>query len=440
VTPAAAATATAGGTGPDSTGPDSTGPDSTSPEVVGTAGRPPAPPGPDTRQRLLTRWRTWRWPALVAVGVLLAAAITAALLRGSGGRDLDPNGTTPNGSKALVQILRQQGVDVIEVTRADQVPAAIAPGGTLVVVHPELLGPDDLTQLADEGQDLVLVGPDVVVLDRLARFAIPAGVAPAKVAAPDCSDPDAVAAGSTLAGGYLYQPASPGTGQPCYPAAGVPGAGSVLRGQSGSTRVTVLGQADVLRNGHLAEQGNAALALRVLGAHPRLVWFWPDPLALSGTDQPRSIVGLLPSRVRWLALQLALAALVAMIWRARRLGRLVPEPLPVVVRAAETQEGRARLYRQARARGRAAATLRTAALRRIAVRVDAPPEADPGTVVMLVADATGRPAPQLHAVLLGTPPPDDRALARLADELDEIEHALSRPAAGSAMHREAEDR
>ncbi len=61
----------------------------------------------------------------------------------------------------------------------------------------------------------------------------------------------------------------------------------------------------------------------------------------------------------WLvAIQLGVALLLAALWRARRLGPLVTERLPVVVRASETVEGHARLYRSRRARDRVAATLR----------------------------------------------------------------------------------
>ena len=154
-------------------------------------------------------------------------------------------------------------------------------------------------------------------------------------------------------------------------------------------RVTVIGRSAVLTNEELARQGNAALALRSLGVQRSLVWYLPDPLD-AGTGGP-TLAELRPRWVAWLTWQLVLAAVLAMLWRARRLGRLVPEPLPVVVRAAETEEGRARLYRASRARGRAAATLRTATLRRLARRL-APPPRPPRGVVRMVAEApAGRP-------------------------------------------------
>src|SRR5262249_36563896 len=126
-------------------------------------------------------------------------------------------------------------------------------------------------------------------------------------------------------------------------------------------------------------------------------------------------------------------------WRARGLGGLVREPLPVVVRAAETQEGRARLYRRARARGRAAATLRTACLRRLATRLDVPPEATPEIVAGLVATGTGTDPVLVHELLLGSAPADGAARVRLADRLDALEAALaSTGGSRSGLARDAE--
>src|SRR6266567_8693801 len=53
------------------------------------------------------------------------------------------------------------------------------------------------------------------------------------------------------------------------------------------------------------------------------------------------------------------------LWRARRLGPLITERLPVVVRASETVEGHAGLYQSRRARDRAAAALREDLLARV---------------------------------------------------------------------------
>jgi hypothetical protein len=181
----------------------------------------------------------------------------------------------------------------------------------------------------------------------------------------------------------------------------------------------------VLANRWLADHGNAALAIRAVGAHSRVVWYVPDPLELSTAEDRPSLSDLLPQWVFWVTAQLALAVLVAIAWRARRLGRLVSEPLPVVVRAAETEEGRARLYRQSHARGRAAATLRTAALRRLATRLAVPTGTTPEQVAVLVAETTGRPDREVRDALLGPAPTGDAALVTLADELDTLERQVA---------------
>ncbi|HEY5183477.1 MAG TPA: DUF4350 domain-containing protein, partial [Actinomycetes bacterium] len=108
----------------------------------------------------------------------------------------------------------------------------------------------------------------------------------------------------------------------------------------------------------------------------------------------------------------------------RRLGRIVAEPLPVVVRAAETTEGRARLYRRAGARDRAAATLRAAAVQRLRPALGLPRTAEAVEVAAAVAARSGRPEADVAALLYGAAPRDDAALARLADDLDALERTV----------------
>ncbi|WP_232791309.1 PfkB family carbohydrate kinase, partial [Streptomyces kanasensis] len=109
-----------------------------------------------------------------------------------------------------------------------------------------------------------------------------------------------------------------------------------------------------------------SLALQLLGSRTHLVWYLPslsDPSAAEGggpgdgdrVEEEGDFLCLVPSGWLWGTLQLAVAAVLAAVWRARRLGPLVAERLPVAVRASEATEGRARLYFRADARDRAAA-------------------------------------------------------------------------------------
>jgi hypothetical protein len=395
---------------------------------------PPVPPA--VRERLARRWTRARWVVAVAVVVLLSAlAIALGTSRGTG-ENLDPDGTGQGGTRALAQILRREGVSVTTVTSSADAERLARAGTTLVVVNPRLLGPRQLDRLSRaQASVLVLVAPDALVLDRLVPGVRPAGVLQTDDREPGCADADARAAGDALAGGHVYRATgglrdgTTGTVTVCYPAADVRDAGSYVRTRAGGRDVRIIGQERVLMNRYLADHGNAALAIRALGSRPSLVWYLPDPLEVSAQGEPPSLYDLMPRWVRWVAAQIALAAFVALVWRARRLGRLVAEPLPVVVRAAETEEGRARLYRQAGARGRAAATLRTAALRRLAARLAVPAGTTPEQVAVLVGAATGRPDREVRTVLLGPAPANDAALVALADDLDTLERAIDRDVA-----------
>jgi hypothetical protein len=308
---------------------------------------------------------------------------------------------------------------------------------TLVVTRTTLLGPEQLDRLAaDDASDLVLVEPDEFTLSRLAPQVRTAGRRSAVTRSPGCSVPAAEAAGTVRSGGSLYSlPAaapvsSSSEAGVCYLEPDISGVGSFVTVKTAGRTVTVIGQSDILTNEHFDADGNAALGLWALGEQPSLVWYSPDPLEPAGSGQQHpSLTELLPDWVLWVLLQLLVTVVVVILWRARRLGRLVPEPLPVVVRAAETQEGRARLYRQASARGRAAATLRTTTLRRLADRLAAPAGTSPNQLVTLVARATGRDQAgeaALQHLLLGPAPQSDGALIRLADDLDTVERELSR--------------
>ncbi|WP_341829978.1 DUF4350 domain-containing protein, partial [Streptomyces hainanensis] len=242
--------------------------------------------------------------------------------------------------------------------------------------------------------------------------------------APDCGLPAATSAGSALLGGRRYQVPADATG--CYQAAGMPTL-AVLPTGTGDGDTVLLGAAEPLHNEHLAEYGNAALTLQLLGSRPHLVWYLPTAEEAPAVEDQRTLLDLLPPGWRWATLQLLIAALLAALWRARRLGPVVTEPLPVVVHAAETTEGRARLYHQAGARDRAADALRTATRARLAPLVGVPPSAAhaPDALPAAVAAHAGEPAAAVHELLFGPPPADDRDLVRLADTLDALERRVS---------------
>jgi hypothetical protein len=114
------------------------------------------------------------------------------------------------------------------------------------------------------------------------------------------------------------------------------------------------------------------------------------------------------------------------LWQGRRIGPLVAEHLPVVVRASETVEGRGRLYRSRRARDRAADALRTAALQRTLPRLGLGTQSPPAAVVQAVAHRLGSDPALIEHWLYGPPPATDAELVELSRHLDDIERQVAR--------------
>ncbi|MGN6302707.1 MAG: DUF4350 domain-containing protein [Angustibacter sp.] len=384
------------------------------------------------RQRL----RSWRGAALVVLVVALATAGGVLLARPTGVGALDPTSPAPGGTRALARVLQDHGVDVRDVRRFDDVRAAVgsAPDATVVLARPDRLAPGrggDLRELVTgRPTTLVVVGAGN---DLLSDLGAPVGAAP--VSRPEVVDPGCSAATPTRAGdavmggvGYGGQPVSADAAFPaatCYRVDGRPTYVELTRTGGGTT--VLLGSGAALTNDRLTDAGDAALALGTLGHAATVVWWTPDPLDGVAADEPPSLVSLLPAGVRFGAVQLVVVLLVLVLWRARRFGRLVPEPLPVVVRAAETTIGRGRLYRRARARGRAAQVLRAATVRRLAVRCGLPRTADVDEVVAAASALTGRPAADVASLLVGPDPHDDAHLVTLARDLQSLEREAQRP-------------
>jgi hypothetical protein len=365
-------------------------------------------------QTVARQWRRWRWPLFV-VAALLVTALVIGLINSQSRRGyLDPEGVDHAGSRGVVEVLRDLGVEVREARRTSEVVGAAEPRTTVLVTIPDLLRLDQVEQLIGTGADLVLVGPAATIADFDAELSLVGGE-PATSLDPDCELAEAVRAGSARLGGE-YSGGPPAT--TCY------GGALVATTLDDEQRLVVLGSPDPLTNRYLDEDGNAALALGLLGHHPDLIWYRPVPETVASEATP--ITELLPRWIAPFAWQLLAAALFAAWWRARRLGRVVTEPLPVVVRATETTEGRARLYRRGRARGHAADTLREAAATRLRHRLGLPADAGVEALSEAVAARTGRSSPDVLAILAGPEPPDDAALVRLADELDALETEVRR--------------
>lgn len=386
-----------------------------------TVPSPPAPPlSPTSMSPDLRRiWRTARAP-LIIVSLILAVSIGTALVGANQSRAaLDPDSFAPNGSHALTRLLEDQGVRVDRVDRFGTA-GQVDPDATLVVTQPGVLRPEQLAALHRAVPQLVLIAPPPDVLAGLLPIVGPSPNISVADRQPGCSLPAATAAGVATTGGLTYR-TNP-SAQACYADnAGNGGAASLIQ----STGITVLGTPAPLTNDRLGQVGNAALAMRLLGGHHQLVWYLPTPGDPTLGGGHRSFYDLVPRGWRFGLILVAVGVLLLALWRARRLGPLVIEPLPVVIRATETVEGRARLYRRSGAVDHAAATLRRAVVARLLPRLGLADGTERPAVVQVIAARTGRPEPEIDSLLYGPAPTEESALVRLADELQALENQVN---------------
>jgi hypothetical protein len=379
-------------------------------------------------------WTRARGIALALV-LLLVGAIAIAVIRSDARHgELDPRSADPNGSRAVAELLADRGVDTRVVTTLDEAAAAAGPDTTLLVAVPDLLNRSQQSRLhnafAVSGGRTVLVAPGSASVERLAPgvTADPATSLDSTLP-PDCDLPAARRAGTADTGGVRYTTTHLDADK-CYTSERL---ATLLRipAPTGDGDTVVLGAPDILLNDRLDKQGNASLALQLLGSRPHLVWYLPSlsDTSATGTDDERSFFDLLPSGWLWGTLQLFIAAALAALWRARRLGPLVPEKLPVAIRASETAEGRARLYRKADARDRAANALRSTTRTRLAPLTGVPVTQAHTPEVLLPALSAHLHGDRqdLRTLLFGPPPSDDAALIALADQLDALEREVRRP-------------
>ena len=389
---------------------------------TGSSGAGPTAAGPTVR----TVFRSSRWPAIALLAFVAAALLVGVVSAKGPSRDLDPDAVGPGGAKAVAQVLRAGGVEVRRLETVDEVVAASRPDTTLVIPVPQALVERELEQLGRLDSARIVVGAEDQHLKALGLPVEVQSQSRVERRRPACSLDVAVQAGEVDLGGLTYRTTDGTEGTGCY---AVSGDATLLRVPSRST--TLLGNGDLLTNDRLDDRGNAALALGLLSERGGdVLWLMPRPGRELPADARPSLTSLLPDGLLLGLVQLAVALVVLALWRARRLGRVVVEPLPVVVRAAEAVEGRSRLYRAASARDSAGAALQAATRERLGRTFGLAASLDPSALASVVSGRTGRDPAALAALLYGGPPGDDAALVRLVAELRALETEVTGRSAG----------
>ncbi len=152
------------------------------------------------------RATTWIVIAAVLIGVGIAGSVLAGIGQWTQRDVLDPDSAGPTGTRALVEILREHGVDVVVARDRATVDAALAGGGaTLAITDAPYLSDEALRALTDAAADVVLIDPRARTLRLLLPGATTHGVGPGDVVDPECDDASAERAGA-IAPGAIYLP------------------------------------------------------------------------------------------------------------------------------------------------------------------------------------------------------------------------------------------
>lgn len=366
------------------------------------------------------RWRGLRWILVALAAIVAVAVVTTWLTTPTPGGRLDPASTSPEGVHALVTLLREQGVTVVEADSIADVEREARADTLLVAAQTFHLFDDQLLQrLSTLPGDRLLVAPIGKTREALAPELRREGTTPYGGLSPDCDLREATRAGTVQFGGAeTFDAAGAVPVIRCYD-------GVLARYTDDGRTVTVVGSDAFVVNSGLTEEGNAALALNLAGTHPRMIWYAPQRSEGGQSTGSASFTDLIPPQVTWMVLQLALGVALLALWRGRRVGPLVAEQLPVVVRASETVEGRGRLYRSRRARDVAAESLRASARHRMLPRLGLGATAPPSSVIQSVADRCSTDPQTVAHTLYGPPPGTDAELVHLARELDNIERQVA---------------
>lgn len=316
-----------------------------------------------------------------------------------------PDNPSSNGAMAVAEVLGSEGVTV-DITRSFT-EAVNTDAQAFVITSLYQLHEEEAEALIEEGKDLIFIGTAPELSDIFEDVDVET-IEGSDTVQPGCDDPRAQGGAITLPSSQV--PKLSGA-QGCFPGTDK---GHLLTWELPSGIDATFISSHTITNSSITKDANAALAFRVLGAYDHIMWYVATPPSPTEGDQP----GL---SFNWVWSALVVLFIGVVWWKGPRFGRLVSEPLPVIVEASETTIGRGKLYQQVKDPAHAARALRIGTLNAIGPRLGFGPNSSPQEIIIRIAQATSRDPAAVDHLFYGPPPTTNQSLHALALSLEAVE-------------------
>jgi hypothetical protein len=371
---------------------------------------------PPTRSRTLLR-RSLPW-VLLAVGLVVAVILLRP--RGPNYPPLDPASPKPDGTKAMVDVLRELDAEVVVLGRVR--PPADADTTLLLV---DTLTPEGRTDLLDwvrAGGTLVVADPESLITTAEVNGQTDVGILNPPLER-RCQVPALRLVNRVDASGSrLFKVPTGATG--CFQRD--QDAAWLLIEPVGQGNVVRLGGAGPLVNAQLGKEDNGLLAVSLLAPRPgtRVAVYPPGFGPAGATAEKQTLGDLIATGVKTAIWQLVVAFVFLALWRGRRLGKPVLEPTPVEIPGSELVLAVGNLLQRARLRGQAAGALADDLRRTLAERLGLPPSTPAEQVAEIAADRSGVPRERVLAALTAAPG-DEAALVAAAQTVETVRREVA---------------
>jgi hypothetical protein len=343
--------------------------------------------------------------------VLVAVLVLIALVGGRPprqGTPFDPDGVGPSGGRALRETLEALGADVA-------VTDEVGVDADVVLVLEDRLTEEqrDELRLWVDGGGLLVIADPASELTPIVVGDLGGGVdgEPGPLRPGRCTVDALADVGPVDPGFAARYEADAGSGS-CFDS-------FVVETAPGRGVQRSVGGAALFTNDRLGDADNAVLAVRLLDAGPgtEVAWLVRDR---SVAGEEGSLWALVSPGTRAALLQVAVAALVYVVVRARRLGPPMREPQPVQLAGSELVAAVGHLMQQRRDPDAAARLLRADLRRELSRRLGLPNDAPPDLLVRIVVTRFPIDDATASRVLADHPVQSDEALVALAREIESI--------------------